>query len=77
MIMSKIAKVREIVSHIYANDSILNYLPKSTAIQIQKVAKEGKRDCLIFYSIGDDMFDIIFFSTLSDISRIADDNKKK
>lgn len=77
MIMSKIGKVREIVSHIYANDSITSYLPKSTAIQIQKVAKEEKRDCLIFYSLGDDMFDIVFFSLLSDISRIADDSKKK
>ena len=49
MIMSKIAKVREIVSHLIANESIVNYLSKSTAIQIQKVAKEGKRDCFIFF----------------------------
>ena len=76
MIMSKIAKVREIVSHLIANESIVSYLSKSTAIQIQKVAKEGKRDCLIFYSLGDDLFDIVFFSILTDISLIADDKKR-
>ena len=76
MIMSKIAKVREIVSNLIENESIVSYLSKSTAIQIQKVAKEGKRDCLIFYSLGDDLFDIVFFSVLTDISHIADDKKR-
>ena len=43
MIMSKIAKVREIVSHLIANESIVSYLSKSTAIQIQKVQRREKR----------------------------------
>ena len=74
--MSKITKVREIVSHIYANESIINYVPKSTAIHIQKIVKERKRDCLIFYSIGDDLFDVIFLASISNVSRIADDKKR-
>ena len=42
MIKSKIGKVREIVSHIAANETITGYLPKSTAIEIQHIVKEKK-----------------------------------
>ena len=77
MIRSKISKVREIVSLILANESIVSYLSKSTAIQIQHVVKECKRDCLIVYSLGDDLFDVIFLSSLVDVSRTSDDYKKK
>ena len=72
MIRSKITKVREIVSALLTNQSVVNYLSKSTAIQIQHVVKDCKRDCL-----GDDMFDTIFLSRVHDVSRIADDIKKK
>ena len=77
MIMAKIAKVREIASHIIANESITNYLPKSTAIEIQHLVKERKKNCLVFFSLGDEMFDVVYLSMLSDVSRIADDVRKK
>ena len=77
IIRSKITKVREIVSALLTNQSVVTYLSKSTAIQIQHCVKDCKRDCLVFYSLGDDLFDTIFLSKVHDVSHIADDPKKK
>lgn len=77
MIKSKIGKVREIVSHIVANETITGYLPKSTAIEIQHIVKEKRMKCLVFASLGDNMFDVIYLGMVSDVSRIADDVRKK
>lgn len=77
MIMSKISRVREIVSLIIANESITKYLPRSTAIEIQHLMKEKTNNCLVFFSLGDELFDVLYLSMLSDVSRIADEVRKK
>ena len=33
--------------------------------------------CLVFASLGDNMFDVIYLGMISDVSRIADDVRKK
>lgn len=75
MVAAKISKVREIVSHIVANESVVSYLGHPMAKDIQRIVKEMKRDCLIFYSLGDDHFDLVFLSTLCDVSSIAERKK--
>ena len=39
--------------------------------------KERKKNCLVFFSLGDEMFDVVYLSMLSDVSCIADDVRKK
>ena len=77
MIRARISQICEITSRIYENKSIINYISKSDAINIQHKIEERKFDCLVLYGLIDDHFNTIFLHSLCDISRIASDDKKK
>lgn len=64
-------KVREIVSQILSNESITNHFNRKLAKEIQSKIEEKRRDCMVFYALQDSQFDVLFLSTLRDVSQIV------
>ena len=69
--------IREIVSLIYSNNSILKYVQRPIATAIQNKIHERKHDCLVLYSLDENRFDTIFLFSLGNVNRIVDALKKK